>query len=299
MGPDHGIMFSGRLKPSWFVGERTAFLGDWVRLMERATIVTQRPSSSLVVSLISKNSSVAEVQRLSQQIHDLMLQGPASLGSSNFRAIGPADLWRMYQHYDRLFFEGTLSAAVLEACRGALSFRVSERMTSAAGKTTRTRRELKDGSVHLDFEIAISALLLFETFRDEERTILVCGIRCEDRLQALQRIFEHELIHLIEMLVWGESNCSKPNFHHLARGHFGHLAAHHALVTPRERAATEHAIHIGDRVGFEFEGAYHVGIVNRITRRVTVLVEHPRGSPYTDGKRYMKFYVPMRELVKV
>lgn len=261
--------------------------------------MTHRPSSGLVVSLISRDTTLSEVQRLSNQIHELMLKGPTPLGSRNFRAIGPSDLWRLYQHYDRLFFDGKLSAAVLEACRGALSFRVSERMTSAAGKTTRTRRELKDGSVHVDFEIAISALLLFETFRDEQRPILVCGIQCEDRLQALQRIFEHELIHLIEMIVWGESNCSKPNFHNLARGHFGHLAAHHALVTPRERAATEHAIHIGDRVGFKFEGAYHVGVVNRITRRVTVLVEHPRGSTYTDGKRYVKYYVPMRELVKV
>ena len=41
---------------------------------------------------------------------------------------------------------------------------------------------------------------------------------------------------------------------------------------------------------------YSVGVVNRITRRATVLVEDQHGLPYSDGKRYKKFYVPFGSL---
>ncbi len=56
---------------------------------------------------------------------------------------------------------------------------------------------------------------------------------------------------------------------------------------------------VGDRVAFTFDGARHVGVVNRITRRATVLVESSAGTPYSDGKRYVKFYIPLTMLEKV
>ena len=42
----------------------------------------------------------------------------------------------------------------------------------------------------------------------------------------------------------------------------------------------------------------HVGVVNRITRRATILVESATGVMYTNGKRYQKFYVPLGHLQK-
>ena len=70
------------------------------------------------------------------------------------------------------------------------------------------------------------------------------------------------------------------------------------MITPREHAAVEHGIRAGDRVEFEFEGDRHVGIVNRITRRATVLVESADGRLYSDGNRYAKFYVPVEALTR-
>jgi hypothetical protein len=49
-------------------------------------------------------------------------------------------------------------------------------------------------------------------------------------------------------------------------------------------------------VRFSFEGVQHTGIVNRISKRATVLVEDNRGVRYTNGKRYAKFYVPLQSL---
>jgi len=42
----------------------------------------------------------------------------------------------------------------------------------------------------------------------------------------------------------------------------------------------------------------HEGTVNRITKRATVLVEDPEGEPYSDGKRYRKYLVPLQLLTR-
>jgi hypothetical protein len=68
------------------------------------------------------------------------------------------------------------------------------------------------------------------------------------------------------------------------------------LVTQRERAHRLFDIRLGSRVRFSFEGRQLVGVVNRITRRATVLVESERGVRYNDGKRYEKFYIPIVNL---
>ena len=115
---------------------------------------------------------------------------------------------------------------------------------------------------------------------------------CHDRLEALQRIFEHELLHLAEFLGWGRSSCSAENFHVLSRRIFAHEGVSHDLVTPREQAAVAFDVRVGDHVSFELEGKLYQGRVNRITRRATVLVESHRGEPFSDGRRYLTFYVP-------
>src|SRR5262249_51456206 len=146
------------------------------------------------------------------------------------------------------------------------------------------------------YEITLSTSLLYQTFKDVERTVRVNGLVCADRLEAAQRVFEHELIHLAEMLVWGRSSCAAEPFRALAWGGFGHTGTQHDLVTQQERARARFDVRVGDRVAFTFEGAPYTGVVNRITRRATVLVEDARGQAYSDGKRYLKFYIPLTML---
>jgi hypothetical protein len=200
----------------------------------------------------------------------------------------------MAELYDELFFE---SSCLSLARHYGMAFRWSSRMTKAGGKTTRfmTRRSLlKPAQPH--YEITLSSSLLFQTFRNRDREIRVCGCPCTNRMEAMQRIVEHELIHLGEMLAWQDSNCSARRFQSIAERFFGHSEHRHELVTQRERAQAIYNVRLGSRVSFVFEGNRMVGVVNRITRRATVLVEAVDGVLYSDGKRYRKFYIPIAKL---
>jgi len=110
---------------------------------------------------------------------------------------------------------------------------------------------------------------------------------------------EHEMVHLIEMMVWYDSNCAASRFQSIANRFFNHNEHGHRLITPRERAYTDHGIKPGDCVAFSLDGNPYKGFVNRINKRATVLVQDNKGSTYSDGKKYSKFYVPVRLLRRV
>ena len=50
------------------------------------------------------------------------------------------------------------------------------------------------------------------------------------------------------------------------------------------------------KVSFKIDGRALTGIVNRVTKRATVLVEDDEGRLYSDNKRYLKYYVPLSML---
>ena len=167
-------------------------------------------------------------------------------------------------------------------------------MTRAGGKTTRYTTRAGEVS----YEISIASSILFDGFGGMDRLVTVCGIECQSRLEALQRIFEHELVHLAEQLCWGSSNCAAERFQAIAGRLFLHRVHTHNLITRRERAA-ELGIRIGALVTFNFEGRQLTGRVNRITKRATVLVADPDGVSYSDGLRYRIYYVPIACLTSV
>ncbi len=212
--------------------------------------------------------------------------------AGNFREIETADLSLLFQLYDSRFFGGTIRRA-LDA-HGRLRFRLSSRMTSAAGKTL-----VSSPRPQRVYEIAVSTHLLFTNFDEPGRGVEVNGVPCRDRLEALQRIFEHELLHLAELLAFGSSSCRTRGFRERAQRLFGHGDVTHRLVTVRERASEVHGLRPGDRVAFTFGGVCRQGRINRITKRATVLVEDRGGTPYSDGRRYLAFYVPLSELTPV
>lgn len=246
--------------------------------------------------------SPEEVKERCRSIYDETLSRSGQIRTGNFTIIGTDDLARLFAGYDREFFRGRLGEMLLEDGALPMAFRLSRRLVSAAGQTMRQARQVRrNGRIvtKVDYEITVSTTLLFNTFQHVDRTVTVGGLECRDRLEALQRIFEHELLHLAEFLGWGRSNCRAGNFHALSRRIFAHEGVFHDLVTPREEAGVAYGIVAGDLVSFEHEGVRHVGHVNRITRRATILVETPSGRLYSDGKRYRTFYVPLPMLRKV
>jgi hypothetical protein len=252
--------------------------------------------------LTSLFHSAADAEVRAGRIYREMIEESPNFKNGTIEAIGVDDLDRLFRLYDREFFSGYLAEMLLEDRAHPMSFRLSSRLTRSAGQTMRQTRVVSRGlgrrAETYEYEIAISTTILFATFHQVDRTITVGGLVCKDRLECLQRIFEHELLHLSEFLGWGDSNCSASNFQTLSRRIFGHEAAVHDMVTPREQASVLYGIRPGDVVSFELDGVRRVGLVNRITRRATVLVEDPRGVLYNSGKTYLAYYVPLPLLRK-
>ena len=248
------------------------------------------------MDLLSTHNSPAVIAARTTAIYEAVLRESPHIERPNFEKIGTDDLACLLRLYDGHFYGGWLTETVRARTPLPLVFRLSGRMTRAGGKTTRHQQRRPDGRVRSQFEIAIASRMLFMTFGDVQRPVVVCGLTCEDRLQALQRIMEHEIIHLAELLVWDRSRCSGARFKALARNIFGHTGIAHDLVSAREHASVRHGARVGGLVAFEFEGRRLVGRVNRIHRRATVLVEDSKGQQYSDGRQYAKFYVPLEAL---
>jgi hypothetical protein len=250
--------------------------------------------------LVARQLTPEEVALRARAIYEAVLRQSPRITTGNFTSAADSDLALLFDLYDEQFFAGDLRLLV-RASGAPLTFTLSARLTRSAGLTKRfapRRRKGLQAAPATRYEIALSSTLLFQTFRDVDRTVRVNGLVCNDRLEAAQRVFEHELAHLAEMLVWGESNCSAERYKGLVWSFFAHTQTRHDLVTQQERARAKFDVRVGDRVVFTFEGARHHGVVNRITRRATVLVQDDRGVPYSDGKRYVKFYIPLTMLAK-
>lgn len=247
--------------------------------------------------LSSTTRSKADIRSRLADIYSGLLGESRWIREGNFTSIHSRDLEFLFREYDRLFFDGLL-ASTTDRHGAPLSFRVSKRMTRVGGTTTKYRHRSRL-TPKSSYEIAVSSTLLFSTFYDVDRPITVTGVLCRDRVECLQRIFEHELIHLTEMVVWDDSSCSKQRFQSLAFQFFTHTEATHQLITPGERAQTKFGIRPGDKVRFRVDGAQYEGFVNRITKRATVLVEDENSPLYSDGKRYARFYIPLGMLEPV
>jgi hypothetical protein len=223
-----------------------------------------------------------------------MLTNSRFVRRGNFKDICSSDLGLLFQITDEYFFDGEVARLCEQQAERPLTFRLSTRMTSAGGMTTmQTSNHRRNPTT--EFEIAIATTPLFATFGDEP-TAVVSGVVCRDRLEALQRIMEHEMVHLIEMMLWKDSNCSAKPFKNIVMRFFGHTESNHQLLTPRDLARKRLGISPGDQVTFTIEGQQFKGHVNRITKRATILVPTPRGTLYDDGRKYQKYYVPLYRL---
>jgi hypothetical protein len=236
--------------------------------------------------ILTQRYTAAEIEQKTQAIYDQIVQDSSSIDQGNFNRIGVDDLAQLFWLYDRHFFEDFFRARCMER----LSFRLSQRMTRAGGKTTYYKTDRT-------YSIALSTELIFKTFGPVEREVVVTGRVCKDRLEATMRIVEHEMIHLLEFLLFDDSSCKQPQFRQLAGNVFGHTGFTHDLVSGVEQAQKVYNIKPGDAVSFAFEGQRHEGIVHRITKRATVLVPDDKGGLRDrQGKRYRKYYVPVQWL---
>ena len=227
-------------------------------------------------------------------IREHLLTSSRYIQTPNFARCHDSDLRILFDQYDDRFFDRQLSDVLRHHASFPLPLKFTGRLRSSGGRTTRTR-DRRAGTYR--FAIDISHNVLFQNFRTPEETATVVGLKCLDRVDAMMRVMEHELIHLAEFLAFGESSCARHRFQHAAHALFGHTAHQHAMVTRRQKTIQNTPFRPGHRVRFTHDGQPLTGTVNRINTRATVLVENPKGTRYTDGKRYLKFYVPVTGLL--
>lgn len=261
---------------------------------------TIKPRDPATLSALAKEVSLRtfpreQIDAWQREIHQQTLQLSRSITKPNFERVGRDDLVRMIRMYDSRFFGGQILPT---AQAEGLSFDLSSRMTRVAGKLV---TQYPNGAQHgkREFQLVLSSTLLFQTFEDVKRPVEVTGRLCRDRLEAMQRVAEHEFVHLVEMLIWNDGNCCDARFQSIASRYFAHTDYRHDLITQRERALLKFNIRVGDLVRFAHDGNVLTGRVNRITRRATVLVPTPKGERFSDGGRYLRFYVPLEKLKRI
>lgn len=233
--------------------------------------------------LASLRFTSQDIKKKTKKIYGQILSESKNFDQGDFGAIGIDDLRRLFELYDLYFFDKFLS----KNYKGKIFFGLSQRMTKSGGRTEYMRQS---GT----YRISLSTTLIFQTFDDVKREVVVSGIVCQDRIEATMRVLEHEIIHLLEFVLYDSSSCLKPQFKRLSLNIFGHKGVTHQLVTQTERARKKYNLKVGDQVSFEYDGKTHQGIIHRITKRATVMVRD-RDGDYCDSqkRRYSKYYIPL------
>lgn len=230
----------------------------------------------------------------------LFAQSSRHLPPGDVLGAKPADLARLFKLYDHVVFEGQLTRRLRELGCGIPSFAFSQRLKVSTGRTLRIDRGFPaapDAVPPRGFHLEISEFLVVFALDIEDRDVRVCGLECWDRLGILLRAFEHELVHLVELMTWVDSDCSTPAFRSMASRLFGHTASGHDLSTPQELDARSFGLCRGDRVAFEHEGVRLVGVIDRIRRRAAVRVRQP-GAPGRPPK-FRTYLVPVDLLTRL
>ena len=226
-------------------------------------------------------------------IHTIAIRQSPDFKSGQFDTFSGRDLRLVFDLYDQYFFSRQLRH-LLDGSGSNISFDVSTRMTSAGASIRKVPARAPD--VAPAYRITASAPVLFASFNGTRATFEVNGVSCRDRLEALQVLMEHEIVHLCEFILWGTSSHAK-RFKEMAHGVFGHTDFRHMLITARQQAETRFGVRVGDLVTFVFDGRRVSGQVTRITKRATVLV--PNTRPASRSSWPHKFYVPLPALTKL
>lgn len=235
-----------------------------------------------------------EIKYKRNQVAELLMAQSAHVKGSDISAVSNHDLQLLFAGYDQVFFENWFK----ESFPGILQFSFSRRMTRSAGKTYYPKDADPARPESLVIQVKISLDMIF-AYGAVENSNRVGGITTRSSLEALQVVFEHELIHVIEFIHFQQSSCRKNRFKVLAYHLFGHTESFHCLPTSRQIAHEKLGLTIGDRVVFPVEGRLVEGLLYGVHKRAVVMVPDKKGN-YVDkqGRRCTKYYVPLSILRK-
>lgn len=212
----------------------------------------------------------------------------------DFKEIYNNDLYLLYILYDEIFLQSWFKSNF----KGNITFKLSKQLSRSAGntKTKKNIDELKEDDIEFEIKISANHLLNFDKV---DRSKYVGGIEAKSKLDSLMLVFEHELCHVIEFLLYKRSDCSKQDFKDLIFNLFGQHETTHKLVSAKEVDYQKYKLLVGDNVSFNYEGIEIYGIINKINKRAIVMSPSKCGK-YVDkkGQHYTKYYVPLNCLAK-
>ena len=136
--------------------------------------------------------------------------------------------------------------------------------------------KLYDKSKEVVFEIRIG-VDFFLNYGLLTKSNIVCGLKANSSLEALLLVFEHELCHVIEFLLFNKSSCKGARFKVIAGNIFGHIDSYHKLPTNKQIANKVYGFKIGDSVVFEYKERKLTGFIYNINKRAVLLVPDKNG----------------------
>lgn len=212
--------------------------------------------------------------------------------TGNIQCMANEDLRLLFNLYDEEFFHNYFK----ENLKEDITFSLSTRMTSAAGKTIYSRKMKLLQESERTYEIRMGIKFFFQYYK-VDREKIVSGINTKDSLEAFQIVFEHELCHLMEFHLYSQSSCKKLRFKTMVYRIFAHTEVHHQLPSQQEIMSKIHGLVIGQKVCFVNENKKYSGFIYKINKRATVMVKDKKGS-YKDveGNTYSKWYVNFGQL---
>lgn len=245
--------------------------------------------------MINIKYSDEEVKKKRKTVTEGLFKESVCIDTEKIIRISVSDLQILYKYYDAVFFNDWFK----NNFKGRMLFELSRRMTRSAGITKCPKNISRINPVEVKITICIG-VDFFLRFDQLEGSKMVCGIETNSSLEALQIVFEHELLHALELILFHKSSCKGKRFIGTAKNMFGHTKSHHQMPTNRCIAGEKLGINIGDRVQFVYEEKKLLGVVTNINKRATVMVKSRNGSFFDQyGNRYMKYYVPLGSLGKV
>jgi hypothetical protein len=244
--------------------------------------------------IISTQNAIEDILKKREQIAERLLSKSSCLKGDAITLISTQDLELLYELYDTTFFNNLISRSF----DGKFKFSLSKRMTKSAGMTICPKNigKLESEDIWIEIRIGVD---FFYHYSHLEGKKMVGGYEARSAVEALLLVFEHELCHAIEFMIFHKSSCSKERFKTIAYHLFHHTESSHTLPTYKKIAQQKLGLNIGDKVTFDFEDRKLKGILYNINKRATVMVRDNNGRMVDrNGNRYAKYYVPIKLLAE-
>jgi len=242
-----------------------------------------------MLEILKIQKSTEEIQCKRTQMAEQLMQKSSGIKSPQLTSISTVDLQLLFELYDETFFQNWFQ----NHFNGKMKFSLSRKMTNSAGKTLCPKNisKIKPGDLVLEIRIGVDFFLYYGQLA---KSNTVCGLKTTNSLEALLLVFEHELCHVLEFLLFGKSSCKGVRFKTMAGNMFGHTDSYHKLPTNKQIANKVFGLKIGDAVSFRHKERRLTGLLYNVNKRAVVLVPDRSGMlADRQGKRYTKYYVPL------